>query len=172
VFDKGTLSDGEGRVVDFKNTVVILTSNLASDKIMQLTAEGTAAPPAEALASAIRPVLSKHFKPALLARMTIVPFLPLPAEVLREVTELKLAALGRRLWDSHRITASFAPEVLDQLAARCTEVETGARNVEHILRSSLTPLLSQRLLTALAAGQQPTRLHVGSGSDGWELALT
>ena len=172
VLDKGTLSDGEGRVVDFKNTVVILTSNLASDKIMQLTAEGTAPPPAEALASAIRPVLSKHFKPALLARMTIVPFLPLPAEVLREVTELKLAVLARRLWDSHRITATFAPELLDQLAARCTEVETGARNVEHILRSSLTPLLSQRLLTALASGQQPTRLHVGSGADGWELALT
>ena len=172
VFDKGTLSDGEGRVVDFKNTVVILTSNLASDKIMQLTAEGTVPPPAEALASAIRPVLSKHFKPALLARMTIVPFLPLPAEVLREVTELKLAVLARRLWDSHRITATFAPELLDQLAARCTEVETGARNVEHILRSSLTPLLSLRLLTALASGQVPTRLHVGSGADGWELALT
>ena len=172
VFDKGTLSDGEGRIVDFRNTVVILTSNLASDKIMQMTAEGTAAPPAEVLASAIRPVLSKHFKPALLARMTIVPFLPLPLEVLREVTELKLGALARRLWDSHRITATFAPELLDQLAERCTEVETGARNVEHILRSSLTPLLSQRLLTALAAGEQPTRLHVESGANGWELALT
>jgi type VI secretion system protein VasG len=172
VFDKGTLSDGEGRVVDFKNTVVILTSNLASDKIMHLTAEGTAPPPAETLAASIRPVLSKHFKPALLARMTIVPFLPLPAEVLREITELKLAVLARRLWDSHRITATFAPVLVDQLAARCTEVETGARNVEHILRSSLTPLLSQRLLTALAAGQQPTRLNVGSGVDGWELTFT
>jgi type VI secretion system protein VasG len=89
-------------------------------------------------------VLSKHFKPALLARMTIVPFLPLPAEVLREIDGAEARGAARRLWDSHRITATFAPELLDQLAARCTEVETGARNVEHILRSSLMPVLSQR----------------------------
>ncbi len=171
VFDKGTLSDGEGRVVDFKNTVVILTSNLGSERIMQMTGEGKITPPVEDLTAAIRPTLSKHFKPALLARMTIVPFLPLPAQVLREITELKLGALARRLWDSHRITATFASELIDQLADRCTEAETGARNVEHILRSSLMPVLSQRLLEAFAAGQQPTSLHIGPGPTGWDLAL-
>ena len=171
VFDKGTLSDGEGRVVDFKNTVVILTSNLGSERIMQVTGEGKLTPPVEELTAAIRPTLSKHFKPALLARMTIVPFLPLPAEVLRQITELKLGTLARRLWDSHKIAATFAPELVDQLAERCTEAETGARNVEHILRSSLMPVLSQRLLEAFAAGQQPTSLHIGPGPMGWDLAL-
>ncbi len=171
VFDKGTLSDGEGRIVDFKNTVVILTSNLGSERIMQVTGEGKLAPPVEELTAAIRPTLSKHFKPALLARMTIVPFLPLPAEVLRQITELKLGALARRLWDSHKIAATFAPEMVHQLAERCTEAETGARNVEHILRSSLMPVLSQRLLEAFAAGQQPTSLHIGPGPMGWDLAL-
>ncbi len=172
VFDKGTLSDGEGRVVDFKNTVVILTSNLGSDRIMQVTAEGRASPPIQEISAAVRPVLSKHFKPALLARMTIVPFLPLPAEVLREITELKLDTLRRRLWDAHKIAASFEPELVAQLAERCTEAETGARNVEHILRSSLMPVLSQRLLEAFAAGQQPTTLRVGPGPSGWDLALS
>ncbi len=171
VFDKGTLSDGEGRIVDFKNTVVILTSNLASDIISQQAA-GDERPSAEALTAKIRPALSRHFKPALLARMTIVPFFPLPTDVLREIVELKLAALQRRIWASHRITAEFAPTLLDQLALRCTESETGARTVDHILRGSLMPALSQRLLEKLAAGEQPTRLRVGPADSGWAIELT
>ena len=170
VFDKGTLSDGEGRLVNFKNTVVILTSNLASDLVMQRAAQPGCT--AESIAEAIRPVLSRHFKPALLARMTIVPFLPLPPEVLREITELKLGALKRRLWTSHKIEATFMPEMIDQLAQRCTESEAGARNVEAILRNSLMPALSQKLLEAFASGQEIRRAQVGSGEGGWEISLT
>jgi type VI secretion system protein VasG len=172
VFDKGTLSDGEGRIVDFKNTVVILTSNLASDIISQQAA-GDERPTAAALTAKIRPALSRHFKPALLARMTIVPFFPLPTDVLREIVELKLAALQRRIHGSHKIATEFAPELLAQLAQRCTESETGARTVDHILRGSLMPALSQRLLEQFAAGHQPSRLRVGiGGADaGWDIDL-
>jgi type VI secretion system protein VasG len=168
VFDKGTLSDGEGRAVDFKNTVVILTSNLASETVMKMGGAGASA--AE-IAAAIRPALSKHFKPALLARMTVVPFLPLPGPVLREITALKLGALQRRLWASHKIEAVFEDAMVDELAARCTEAESGARNVEAILRGSLMPALSQRLLEAFAAGQELRRVEIGSGERGWEITL-
>ena len=173
VFDKGTLSDGEGRVIDFKNTIVILTSNLASEQIMRLTDNGLTAREPEVITEAIRPTLSKHFKPALLARMTIVPFQPLPPPVLRDITELKLRSLKKRLWESHRIEAEVHGEVLDALAKRCTEAETGARNVEHILRGSLMPVLSRRLLETFAAGQQPARVQIALGEDGdpWNITF-
>ncbi|HEY8375790.1 MAG TPA: type VI secretion system ATPase TssH [Nannocystis sp.] len=171
VFDKGTLADGEGRVIDFKNTIVILTSNLASDIIMQMTDNGRTRRTPEEITEAIRPTLSRHFKPALLARMSIVPFQPLPPDVLKEITELKLGSLRKRLWDSHRMEADVLPEVYDALAARCTEAETGARNIEHILRSSLMPVLSRKLLEAMAAGQQPARVRIGLGKEGeaWDI---
>jgi type VI secretion system protein VasG len=165
VFDKGTLTDGEGREIDFKNTLVILTSNLATDEIVALH-EGGARPTAEDVVAAIRPTLSRHFKPALLGRMTIVPFAPLPSEVLREIVELKLAALGRRVGESHRIEARFAPELVDHLARRCTDPESGARNVDHVLRTSLMPVLARALLERMAAGQRPTALQVGLGPAG------
>ena len=160
VFDKGSLTDGEGREVDFKNTLMILTSNLASDVVMSLF-EGDKRPTADEVTKAIRPILSRHFKPALLARMTIVPFAPLPKEVLREIVEMKLAQLTRRLEASHRIAASFAPQLVDSLVGKCTEAETGARNVEHVIRGTLMPTLSRSLLEKLSAGERPSRLAVG-----------
>jgi type VI secretion system protein VasG len=160
VFDKGSLTDGEGREIDFKNTLVILTSNLATDAIVALHQDG-AKVTAEDVAKAIRPALSKHFKPALLARMTIVPFSPLPPEVLREIVDLKLQQLARRLVDSHGIRATFAPEVLDHLVQRCTDPETGARNVDHVLRGSLLPTLARSLLERITAGEVARTLVIG-----------
>jgi type VI secretion system protein VasG len=165
VFDKGSLTDGEGREVDFKNTLMILTSNLASDVVMSLF-EGDRRPSADEVTKAIRPVLSRHFKPALLARMTIVPFAPLPKDVLREIVEMKLAQLTRRLEASHRIATTFAPELVDSLVGKCTEAETGARNVEHVIRGSLMPALSRSLLEKLSAGERPARLTVGLDGGG------
>jgi type VI secretion system protein VasG len=168
VFDKGTLSDGEGRAVDFKNTIVILTSNLASDQVMRMFEDRT--PTAEEVAAAIRPTLSRHFKPALLARMTIVPFSPIQPDVLRDIVRLKLSSLGSRLKASHRIETTFAPELVETIAARCTEAETGARNVDHTLRGSLMPALARDLLQAMAQGPAPERLTVSVGPDGgWSL---
>ena len=130
----------------------------------------TEAPKVEALETAA--LHSGHFKPALLALMTVVPFLPLPREVLREIVELKLAQLGRRLGESHRIAATFAPELLDSLTDRCNDPETGARNVDHVLRGSLMPKLSRALLEKLTAGENPTRLGVGIDATGeFELEL-
>jgi len=169
VFDKGTLSDGEGRLVDFKNTIVILTSNLATDLVMQLGSEGKSA---EAIAEAIRPALNHHFKPALLARMTVVPFLPLPPPVLKEITEIKLGGLKRRLWASHKIRGEFSDELVAQLAARCTESETGARNVDHILRSSLMPVLSRHILEAMAGETPPSGLRVDLHDGEWSVTET
>jgi type VI secretion system protein VasG len=102
----------------------------------------------------------------------VVPFYPLPTAVLREIVELKVDALRRRIWASHKISAEFSPGLLDQLAQRCTESETGARTVDHILRGSLMPALGQRLLEALAAGQQPHSLRVAPAAAGWDIELS
>ncbi|HTT70127.1 MAG TPA: type VI secretion system ATPase TssH [Anaeromyxobacteraceae bacterium] len=165
VFDKGSLTDGEGREVDFKNALLILTSNLGTDAIVSAY-EGGAKPSAEEVVKGIRPLLSGHFKPALLARMTIVPFAPLPSEILREIVELKLSGLARRLAASHRVEAAFAPELVLELVRRCTEPETGARNVEHVLRGSLMPLLSRAILERLSEGALPRQLGVGLDAQG------
>lgn len=165
VFDKGMLSDGEGRVVDFKNTIIFMTSNLATDIITNMCS-GPVMPTAEEVISAIRPTLSQHFKPALLARMTIVPFMTLPPDVLKEIVELKLKQLGKRLWDNHRISFEYDKAVINQIADRCTEVETGARNIDHILQGTLLPRISTEILRQMTIGPLPSKLYVGIGDDG------
>lgn len=158
VFDKGTLSDGEGRQINFSNTVVFLTSNLATDEITALCENGR--PDPDVLVEKIRPVLSRHFKPALLARMTIVPYFTLPADRLAGIVTLKLRRLSDRLLASARVQLTFADQVSSVIAARCTEVETGARNIDTILRKSLTPRLSDVLLGAVADQRPLAELHV------------
>ena len=121
---------------------------------------------------AIRPVLSQHFKPALLARMTIVPYAPIGPEVMQEIVRLKLGSLARRLETAHGIDATFAPELVATLAARCTEGETGARNVDQTLRNSLMPDLARELLTRMASGTVPGKLEVRLGDQGaWAFAF-
>ncbi len=160
VFDKGMLSDGEGRVIDFKNTVVILTSNLATDLIMEI-ASGPVRPSHEELLAAIRPTLSKHFKPALLGRMEVVPFFPLGPEVLKEIVKIKLRHVGRRLADSHKIELEVDTKVDEVIVARCTDVDSGARNIDHIVNQTLLPLLSTRLLQQMAEGPLPAGVQIG-----------
>jgi type VI secretion system protein VasG len=165
VFDKGVLSDGEGRVIDFKNTIIILTSNLATDIMTHL---GTQAPrPAVAeIIEAIRPSLSKHFKPALLARMQIVPFYPLMPDALGDIVRLKLDKVGRRLRDNQKIAFSYSDAVADQIVARCTEVETGARNIDHIVNKTLLPQIATEILSRMNSNEPTTRLSVDVGPDG------
>jgi type VI secretion system protein VasG len=164
VFDKGMLSDGEGRVIDFKNTVVFLTSNLASDVITGMCG-GPVRPTQDEIGSSIRPVLSRHFKPALLARMEIVPFYPLGGEFLKQIVRLKLGKIADRMKDSHKMILDCAPEMIDTIANRCTEVETGARNIDHIITGSLLPMLSTALLEKMSEGPLPggVRVTVGEG---------
>ncbi len=165
VFDKGTLSDGEGRVIDFKNTVMFLTSNLASDIITEM-ASGDERPDPDTLVEAIRPVLSAHFRPALLARMQIVPFFPISSDAMGDIVQIKLNRLGNRLRDSHRMTFSYSPQVVEQIAKRCTEVETGARNIDHIISGTLLPRLSTHIVERMGAQAPLNALELGIGADG------
>lgn len=165
VFDKGTLSDGEGRIIDFKNTILFLTSNLATDVITQLCADGER-PPLETVASAIRPILSNHFKPALLARMTIVPFYTLGPEIMKEIVALKLDKLVTRLAENQKMKLIYSPEVVDQIASRCTEVETGARNIDHIMSGTILPRMSREILARLSEEAMPSEVHLDLAEDG------
>jgi type VI secretion system protein VasG len=165
VFDKGMLSDGEGRVIDFKNSVLFLTSNLASDVITQLCAP-EARPSLETVVNTIRPILSHHFKPALLARMTIVPFYTLDSKFIREIVALKLDKLARRMAESHKIKLIYSPEVVDQIAKRCTEVETGARNIDHMMNGTILPQMSREILGRLSEGAMPSDIHLNMAEDG------
>jgi len=159
VFDKGMLTDGEGKEINFKNTILILTSNLASDVIQEITAGGEAPPP-EVVLGAVRPILSQHFKPALLARMTVVPFNTLNAEAMRLIVELKLRKIQRMLQENNRMAMTYAPAVADQITQRCTEVETGARNIEYILNGNILPRLSQTILSHITEGGMPSGVHL------------
>jgi len=165
VFDKGTLSDGEGRSIDFRNTIIFLTSNLASATIMEMCTNGKT-PTIEELTEAIRPELQAHFKPALLARMTIVPFLPIQGEVLNSIVKIKLDKVGKRLKQSQALNFKFDEEVINQIANRCTDIESGARNIDHIVNKTLLPLISTEILTSIGEENEYTDLHLSIGSKG------
>jgi type VI secretion system protein VasG len=165
VFDKGVLSDGEGRVIDFKNTVIFLTSNLASDVVTELC-KTIERPPVDAVMSAIRPLLSEHLKPALLARMTLVPYYTLDADSLKEIVRMKLNKLCARLAANHRMKLTYSNAAVEQIAARCTEVETGARNVDFILNLTVLPQLSQEILSHMSTATPPSGVRLDLAQDG------
>ncbi|MBZ9782248.1 type VI secretion system ATPase TssH [Pseudomonas sp. REP124] len=157
IFDKGVANDGEGREIDFRNTLILMTSNLGSERIIELC-ENDAKPTAEALEDAIRPILVNHFKPALLARMCVVPYYPVRAPVLRELIEIKLARLGERL--SHRqLDFTYCQSLVDHLAERCTQSDSGARLIDHLLDLHILPLIADRLLGAMATGEHLKQVH-------------
>ncbi|MEP7341355.1 MAG: type VI secretion system ATPase TssH, partial [Acidobacteriota bacterium] len=133
VFDKGRLEDGEGREIDFKNTVILLTSNVGLDLIHKLCADPDTRPEPDGLVEAIRPELLKVFKPALIGRMSIVPYYPIGDEVMREIIKLQLRRIAQRLDENHGAEFSYDEAVVTEIANRCKEVQSGARNVDHIL---------------------------------------
>jgi type VI secretion system protein VasG len=166
VFDKGSLADGEGRDIDFKNTVIFLTSNLGTDVITEMCAATGEKPPMEAVSAAVRPILSNHFKPALLARMNVMPYMILPSEILKDIVVLKLEKLVRRLHNTHKISLTYTPAVVDQIAARCTEVETGARNIDYIMSGTILPRMSQEILARMSMGDMPSTVSLGLDETG------
>jgi type VI secretion system protein VasG len=166
VFDKGMLSDGEGRVIDFKNTVVILTSNLATDLLTNAAMPGEDIPPLDELAALVKPTLSAHFKPALLARMTVVPYVPIGPEALFGIARMKLGAVAKRAMEAHGITLTIDDAVVKAIADRCREVESGARNVDHILRGTVLPLVSNEVLRRIAAEESLEALHLALDNEG------
>ena len=162
VFDKGTLDDAEGREIDFRHALIILTSNVGSAAVMQacLNQEAETLPDADALAELLRPQLYKAFKPAFLGRVKVVPYYPISDDVLAEIIELKLERIRARIADNHRAVFSWDESLVDAVHARCTEVDSGARNVDHILNGTLLPELAQHVLGRIAQGEAISRIDV------------
>jgi type VI secretion system protein VasG len=165
VFDKGNMEDGEGREIDFKNTIIILTSNAGTDTLMKLTADPETMPSAEGLVKALKPELDKIFKPAFLGRMVIIPYFPIRDEALKRIITLKLGKIQRRLHENHKIALAYTDSLVDEVARRCTEVESGARNVDNILTNTLLPQVSRRILSGMAEGQKLSSIQVSVGPD-------
>ncbi|MFW6206670.1 MAG: type VI secretion system ATPase TssH, partial [Gemmatimonadota bacterium] len=166
VFDKGYMEDGEGREIDFKNTVIILTSNAGTDTIMELTADPETMPSAEGLVKALKPELNEIFKPAFLGRTVIIPYFPLADDVMRRIIDLKLSKVRRRLAEVHRAELALDDGVVDAIAERCTEVESGARNIDNILTNTLLPEVSSLLLRSMVDETSPSTVRVAVGDGG------
>lgn len=167
VFDKGMLEDGEGRVVDFKNCLILLTSNVGSSVIMQQCINKPAKdwPDEPQLVEALLPTLYKNFKPAFLGRLRITPYFPLHDDLLIEIIKHKLSKIATRMLVQHKTRLDFSDALLELVLSRCTEVDTGARNIDHILNGSVLPDLATHLLTAMADGTTPTHIVIDVNAD-------
>jgi type VI secretion system protein VasG len=165
VFDKGVLEDGEGREIDFKNTIILLTSNVGTDTIMKLCADPDTKPEPEGLVEAVKPELVKAFKPALLGRMVTVPYYPISDDILRLIIKLQLGKIKNRIADNHGAQFSYDESVIDTVAKRCTDVDSGARNVYNILTGSLLPDMSGEVLSRMASGDGIKNVHVSVGEN-------
>jgi len=165
VFDKGILSDGEGKEISFKNTIIILTSNLATNTIEDYCTNNKEID-IEELDKLIRPELTKHFKPALLGRMTVIPYLSLDEDAMNAITTLKLAKLQKRLKDNNKMAMQYNQKVVSQIVSRCTEVQSGARNIEHIINTKVLPTLSREILSNLGEKGMPSSVYIDVDKEG------
>ncbi|MGO4379883.1 type VI secretion system ATPase TssH [Pseudoduganella sp. RAF19] len=164
VFDKGMMDDAEGRAIDFRNSIIILTSNVASSTIMQscLNRAEEELPSPEELEAAIRPQLLKVFKPAFLGRLKVVPFYPIADDTLASIIELKLDRIGQRIGINHKAEFHYDDSLVDAVLARCTEVDSGARNVDNILNGTLLPEIAEAVLAKMAEGRTISRIQVAA----------
>jgi type VI secretion system protein VasG len=166
VFDKGVLEDGEGREIDFKNTLILLTSNVGSDTIMKLCADPELMPDPEKLVEAIRPELLDKFPAALLGRLVQLAYYPITPEMLKKIIDLQLGRIKDRVLANHKAEFSYGEELVEAVAARCTEAESGARAVDNILTHSLLPLIAAEFLSRMAQSESFRRVEVGVGEGG------
>jgi type VI secretion system protein VasG len=166
VFDKGNMEDGEGRQINFKNNIIILTTNACTDQMMKLYSDPETAPSPQGMVQALKPELNRTFKPAFLGRMVIIPYSPVRDEALKKIITLKLAKIQRRIMENHKVKLTYDDAFIQEVANRCTEVESGARNVDNILTNSLLPEISRQLLGHMAEGEKVNAIHVGIGENG------
>jgi type VI secretion system protein VasG len=168
VFDKGFMEDAEGRLVDFRNAVIIMTSNLGSPAIMQacLNKPATERPTPEDLDKLVRPHLMRHFKPAFLGRLEVVPFYPIGDDVLAQIIALKLGRIGQRMNDNHHAEFGWDDALLEAVLARCTEVDSGARNVDSILNGTLLPDIADAVLARMAEGTAVSKVKASANRHG------
>src|SRR5204862_7621046 len=146
--------------------IIILTSNAGTETLMKLTADPETTPGPEGLVKALKPELDKIFKPAFLGRLVIIPFFPVRDEALKKIIVLKLAKIQRRLQENHRVALTWDQALVDEVARRCTEVESGARNVDNILTNTLLPEVSKQILGKMAEGEKPSSIQVSIGDNG------
>jgi type VI secretion system protein VasG len=161
VFDKGVMEDGEGRQIDFKNSIILLTSNACTDQMMVLCEDPENLPQPAELIAALKPELNKIFKPAFLGRMVIAPYHPIRDESLKRIIRLKLDKIKRRMLENHNLELGYDEALVDAVAARCTEVESGARNVDNILTNTLLPDISRKLLSSMVDGGKLSAIQIG-----------
>ena len=166
VFDKGTMKDGEGRDIDFKNSIIIMTSNVGTDTIMKLCADPETMPDMEGLLEAIHDDLLSYFKPAFLGRVNVIPFYPLYGEALGKIVKLKLNKIVKRVKENYDADMTYSEELVQTIVDRCTEVDTGARNIDHILENSMLPRISAEFLGYMAEGKHIKSVNIGIQEDG------
>lgn len=166
VFDQGTLRDGEGRDINFRNTIIIMTSNLGTHTITEMALDSENSYTYEEYTEAITPELTEHFQPALLARCKVVPFLPLGSDSLSLIAQLKLDKIARRLEKTHQITMACSPELIDHLVSQCNLVQSGARLIDSIIDKDILPRISSALLQEIASGNASTHLFIGISETG------
>ena len=167
VFDKGYMNDSEGRHINFKNTIILLTSNVGTDVIMSLSEDEETKPDPEGLASALRPDLLKVFPPALLGRLQVIPYYPLSPAMLGGIVRIQLDRIRRRIAENHGIELDYAPEVVDLIVSRCNEVASGGRMIDAILTNTMLPQMSIALLERQMTGGEVQRIDVGVGEAGF-----
>jgi type VI secretion system protein VasG len=160
VFDKGIMEDGEGRLIDFKNTLIILTTNVGTDLIMNMCKDPELLPEAEGIAKALRQPLLKTFPPALLGRIVTIPYYPLSDAVLGQIIRLQLNRIVNRIRQNHAVELSYDEAAVKLIAARCTEPESGGRMIDAILTNGLLPSISRELLQRIAAAEPTKTIHV------------
>jgi type VI secretion system protein VasG len=160
IFDKGWMDDAEGRRIDFKNTLILLTSNVGSELIIGMCKDPELLPDADGLAQALRAPLLKVFPAALLGRLIVIPYYPLSDAMIDLIIRLNLQRIARRIGESHDVPFTWDDEVVKLVASRCTEVESGGRMVDAILTNTLLPALSGEFLTRMMEGRPAARVHV------------
>ena len=166
VFDQGVMEDGEGREIDFRNTLILLASSTGSSTVVKACGESERAPRAELLIQALKPELSKAFRPSFLNRLEIVPYVPVRDEALKQIVKLRLNRVKSRLEVNHKMQLTWDDTVADEIARRCREVDSGARNVDSIISNNLLPRISHRLLELMAKREKKAAMHVSSAANG------
>jgi type VI secretion system protein VasG len=170
VFDKGVMEDGEGRLIDFKNTIILLTTNVGSDLIMNMCKDPDLMPDPDGIAKALRQPLLKVFPAALLGRLVVIPYYPLSDDMLKRIIRLQLSRIQKRVQENHNIPLSYDEEVVTLIASRCTELESGGRMVDAILTQTLLPEISREFLNRMLEGHPVTEVcvHVVDGNFGYD----
>jgi type VI secretion system protein VasG len=160
VFDKGWMEDGEGRVIDFKNTLILLTTNVGTEMIMNLCKDPELMPESEDLAKALREPLLKVFPPALLGRLVVIPYYPLSDEMMISITRLQLGRIAKRLAENHKVPFTYTDEVVQLIVKRCTELDSGGRMIDAILTNTLLPHISSEFLMRMMESKPIEQVHI------------